>query len=391
MNRREFLTTAAATPVLAFVAPHLAMAAANWDRTLILVELNGGNDGLNMVVPYADPLYAKLRPTLKVAPQKVLQLDEKLGLAPEMTALMNHWKDKHLAVAMGVGYPDPNLSHFRGIEIWDTASDATQYAQLGWVAQAYQASGSPPATFTADGIVLGRAYMGPLTAPDRRIVVLEKSTAKMNQAGMIPQPNALADMGGPANAALARVLSVQQNFKTAAADIITHKIDTVDPKATFPAGDLGPQLEIAARLLVAKVQVPVIKVSLGGFDTHAGQPNDQPRLLGELSNALDAFAKSMKANGLWDKVLIMTYSEFGRRPAENGSSGTDHGTSAPHFLLGGRVKGGIYGEQPSLKDFADGQNMAHRLHFRSMYATAAKEWMGLSAPFLKEPGLGAIA
>lgn len=387
MNRREFLSSAAAAPILAFVAPHLAMAAANWDRTLILVELNGGNDGLNMVAPYADPNYAKLRPTLKLTPDKVLQLDERLGLAPEMAPLMSHWKDKKLAVAMGVGYPDPNLSHFRGIEIWDTATDASQYGHMGWIAQMYQSSEAPPSNFTADGIVLGRAYMGPLSAPDRRIVVLEKSTAKMNQAGMIPQAMGAA----PANAALARVLSVQQDFKQAAADIITHKIDTVDPKATFLAGELGPQLEIVARLLVAKVQVPVIKVSLGGFDTHAGQPNDQPRLLGELAAALDAFAKSMKANGLWDKVLVMTYSEFGRRPAENGSAGTDHGTSAPHFLLGGRVKGGVYGEQPPLKDFADGQNMGHRIHFRSMYATAGKEWMGLSAPFLKEPPLGAIA
>ena len=171
-----------------------------------------------------------------------------------------------------------------------------------------------------------------------------------------------------------------------------YEVDAVETGVEFPAGHLGESLRTAARLLIAGVRVPVIKAYLRGFDTHKSQGGRLPQLHAELAGSMAAFAQSMKAHGLWDDVLVMTYSEFGRRPYENASGGTDHGTAAPHFLMGGRVRGGLYGEQPSLErhDFPDGRNLGYRLHYRSLYATVAKEWWGIDATFLDQPPLGCI-
>ena len=387
MNRRNFLLTAAAMPLVAFVPYRLAFAAARWDRVLVMVELQGGNDGLNTVIPYSDPEYAALRPTIKVPRERVLQLDEKMGLAREFQPLMPLWQQKQMGIVMGVGYPNPNLSHFRGIDIWHTGTDSEESATVGWIAEVFKQGEAPPATYAADGIVVGRGNVGPLRAPDRRILVLENGgAAAMNEAKRMAGVN---DMGG-GNAALAHLLTTQQQFKMSSAAVLAKNVDKVDLGATFPAGDFGGQMKMAAQLLVGGVQVPVIKTTLGGFDTHANQLGDQPPLHAQLAGGLAAFAESMKKHNLWDRVLVMTYSEFGRRAGENGSGGTDHGTAAPHFILGGKVKGGLYGRQPSLKDL-DARNLVHTTHFRSMYATAAQEWWGISTPFIKEKPLGIIA
>lgn len=387
MKRRDFLRTAAVAPLVSFVPFHLAHAAARWDRILVLIELQGGNDELSTVIPYADPKYAELRPTIKVARDRVLQLDERLGLGPELSPMMKLWRDKQLAVVLGVGYPDPNLSHFRGIDIWHTATNADEASTVGWLSQVFKLE-APPADYAADGIVVGRGSVGPLKAPDRRILVLENGgAAAMNEAKRMAGN---AGMGG-GNAALAHVLQTQQSFKISSAAVLAKNVDRVDPGATFPAGDFGNQLAMAARLLGGGVQVPVIKATIGGFDTHAAQLTDQPPLLTQVGAGIAAFAEAMKKHNLWDRVLVMTYSEFGRRPRENGSGGTDHGTAAPHFIAGGKVKGGIYGQQPSLDDLFDGENLKHTTHFRSMYATAAQEWWGIPTPFIKEKPLGLIS
>lgn len=389
MNRREFLTTIALSPLVTLQFPRIASAAARWDRTLVLIELDGGNDGLNTVVPYADPLYRQLRPNLGVPRDQVLQLDEHLGLAPELEPLMRHWRGRKLAIALGVGYPDHNLSHFRGIEIWNQATDANKFTQSGWVPQLFAEAGAPPAEFAADGISIVKGGAGPLHASDRRVVVLAKGQESLERgAGVVPMDGAMQ-----MNPALTHLFAIQDNFHHAAADILARRIENVDAGASFPAGNLGNGLKTAARLLISGVKTPVIRVALRGFDTHAKQQLELPPLHTELAQGLDAFSRSMERKGLWNEVLVMTYSEFGRRPKENGSGGTDHGTAAPHFVMGGRVKGGFYGEQPPLSqgNFPDGRNLAHRLHFRSLYATAAKEWWGVDASFLKEAPLGCIA
>ena len=383
MNRRHFLGLAGALP-LALVPFRASLGAARWDRILVLVELFGGNDGLNTVVPYANPAYHRLRPTLAIDRDRVLNLDEHLGLHPSLEALMPLWRSRELAIALGVGYPGQNLSHFRSIDIWNTASDADETLRQGWVTRLLEES-SPAVGFDAAGAVLGRNALGPLAARQPIAVSLDDPARFAREASLMeatPRPTRPS--------ALAYVAGVQDISRHTARALTDRDFRNVTAGPEFPPTPLGNRLETVARLLAGGLAVPVFKVSLSGFDTHAGQARVHGRLLRQLADALAAFAAAMKAHGLWQRVLVMTYAEFGRRVAENGSLGTDHGTAAPHFLLGGRVRGGLYGAQPPLDDLSEG-NLVHRLHFRSLYATAAREWWGLEARFIGEEGLGCIA
>jgi len=390
MNRRHFLTLTSAASLsisqpwiwnagaLASVQPH-------WDRTLILIELKGGNDGLNTLIPYADPEYYALRPKLAVGREKVIQLSEKLGLHPALKPLSNGWEEGDLAVALGVGYPDPNLSHFRGIDIWDTGSNSDETLEEGWIARLFNES-SPPAGYAADGILLGRPRPGPLMGGKARIVTLKKEPAKF-----IKQAQRLAktpEMGS--SAALQHLLKNRQDLRQAASHISEKHLESSTTKTKFPDTNIGNQFSIAARLLIAGVKVPVIKLSTAKFDTHIEQAELHGDLLSELASSIAAFRTEMKIRQLWNNVMLMTYSEFGRRPAENNSAGTDHGTAAPHFIMGGRVKGGFYGKQPSLTDL-DGKNLKHSLHFRSLYASIARDWWRLRANEIKDKSLGFIS
>ncbi|MDP6785775.1 MAG: DUF1501 domain-containing protein [Rhodospirillales bacterium] len=382
MNRRHFLSLATALP-MALIPFRSPLGGARWDRTLVLVELFGGNDGLNTVVPYTDPEYHRLRPTLAIGRDRVLPLDERLGFHPSLAPLMGLWRGGELAVALGVGYPDPNLSHFRSIDIWDTASDAAETTRQGWVARLLEES-RPTGSFDAAGVVLGRNSLGPLANREPIALSLDDPHRFVAEAGRMEETP-----GRAVNPALAHVTGVHQRSLLGARALSERNLGAVEAGAEFPLSPFGRRLETVARLLASGLAVPVVKVSLSGFDTHAAQAGVHGRLLRQLADALAAFAAAMKAHGLWERVLVMTYAEFGRRVAENGSLGTDHGTAAPHFLLGGRVRGGLYGAQPPLDDLSDG-NLAYRLHFRSLYATAAREWWGVETSFIAEEGLGCI-
>jgi uncharacterized protein (DUF1501 family) len=386
MDRRQFLGLAGALP-LAFAGSSRALAATPplGKRTLLLVELNGGNDGLNTVIPYADPRYMELRPRIGIPRDQVVQLDEHLGLHPSLAPLMPLWRDKKLGVALGVGYPQPNLSHFRSIEIWNTASNSNQLLTDGWVPRAFSDAGLLGA-FDADGVVLGdRNESGPLYGDHANVLGISNPEDFVKRAAQMTAAD-----GRPANAALAHIVDVQNHMRSAAKSMLERKLDKVDPGGDFPKTGFAAQLRSAARIIVADMDVPAIKVSLTGFDTHRGQADAHARLLAELAGGLAAFSQAMKKKGLWDRVLVMTYAEFGRRAAENANSGTDHGTAAPHFILGGKVKGGFYGSQPPLGDLNDG-NLQYRLHYRSMIATATQDWWRLKAGVVAEKPLGCIA
>ena len=391
MKRRDFLKLSAAMPV--FLAPPVVVsltgralaARGRWDRTLILLEFNGGNDGINTIVPYADPTYYEIRPRIAVPRDKVIQIDEKLGFNPNLEPLLPLWKAGDMAVTLGVGYPDPNLSHFRGIDIWDTASDSDVILEEGWVSRLFHES-RPSSDFATEGVVLGRNSVGPLLGGKARILSLNRKPDKfIKQAGRMTPGPMIRSSG-----ALAHLIKQRQDLRTAADHIIARQIENVDAGAAFPDTQLGDQFRLVARFLAAGVKVPFVKLSLGKYDTHVEQEPLHGQLLAEVAGAIATFADVMKAKGLWHKVLVMSYSEFGRRPEENNSLGTDHGTSAPHFFFGGKVKGGLYGEQPPLDDMED-KNLKYSIHFRSLYATAAREWWGLDAPFIKEKPLGIIS
>jgi uncharacterized protein (DUF1501 family) len=373
MKRRDFLALAGVGSAC-LLAPSWLRAAVKpaWNRVLVLVELQGGNDGLNTVIPYRDPRYYALRPRLAIARDSALALTEQLGVNPALEALMPAWRAHELAVVLGVGYPQPNRSHFRSIEIWETASDADETLQQGWLAQLF-ARTPPPQDFAAHGVVLGGSA-GPL-AGDAAHIALHDTERFVQQAQCLRQAPVTTR-----NAALDHLLRVQQETQRAATTLEQRLAAAPALDAAFAQNPLGRQFATAARLIAARVPVATIKITHGGFDTHINQRGAHDRLLGELAAGLGAFRNTLIKHNRWSDVLVLTYSEFGRRAAENGSGGTDHGTAAPQFAIGGRVRGGLYGEQPSLTQLADG-DLVHNVDFRQLYATAARRFLGLTPGF----------
>jgi uncharacterized protein (DUF1501 family) len=350
-------------------------------RILLLVELKGGNDGLNTLVPYADPKYRELRPGLGVAREHVLPLDEKVGLHDKLEPLMESWKAKDFAILQGVGYPYPNRSHFRSIEIWDTASNANQTLSEGWMAQAFQGASLPKGA-GVDCIVADTNAL-PATGPSLRTIVMQDAENFLRQAESIKQMGGRADGGNPA---LRHVLAVRQEINAAAAGLRDRLHAAPTPTYAYSQDNgLGRQLDLATRLLASKVPVVAIKVALGGFDTHANQVPTHERQLAILGAGLATLRKNLITANLWNDVVVMTYSEFGRRARQNASGGTDHGSAAPQFVMGGGVKGGLYGAYPSLSDLQDG-DLRHGIDFRAVFATVAQRCWGLQRDFgLRQP------
>lgn len=368
MQRRTFLTLMGLAP-FAYYSPDIAFAQTargDYRKLLVLVELKGGNDGLNTVIPYADDEYRRLRPQIGIARDAVLQLSDTTGLHPALEPLLPLWRANELAIVQGVGYPRPNLSHFRSIEIWDTASRSEQYLDDGWLARSF-ARVPVPASFAADAAIVGGQELGPATGS--RAIVISNLDQFRRRAGHMP-----THRNASPNPALRHVLKVEADIAHAGSAL---KGDHVF-KTEFPRHAFGNAVKTAAEIIAGSGAVAAVKLSLGGFDTHGGQPDLHARLLKELAEGLVALKAALVEIGRWRNTLIVTYSEFGRRPQENQSRGTDHGTAAPHFALGGDVRGGLYGDAPRLSMLEDG-NLRFAIDFRSVYATVLQQWWGLDA------------
>lgn len=359
----------------------------HWDRVLVLVELKGGNDGLNTVVPYADAEYARLRKGITVGRDQVQRLSPALGLHPRLAPLMAAHEAGELAVVLGCGYRQPNRSHFRGIDIWNSGSDSDQILHTGWLARVLDAQrAAEPGDLVAHAVLwdrsdaVGHSGLGPLEGVDLRTLVMQSPHDFLERtAGLEP---IAAEARNPAHA---RILSSLE--ATAAARTRLQRIvDDRRQLARFPQGHFGSQLEHTATFIASGARIPVYKLTLDGFDTHADQRWRHEQLLGQLGEGLAALRQACIAAGTWDRVMVMTYSEFGRRALANASGGTDHGTAAPHVVLGGRVKGGLYGEQPSLTDLAY-HDLKYTTDFRRLYRSAASEWLGHGGDFLTESGI----
>ncbi|ABI87479.1 Tat (twin-arginine translocation) pathway signal sequence domain protein [Burkholderia ambifaria AMMD] len=387
MNRRDFLTltgAAAAAGVslwqpAAQAASMPAAGRAGYGNVLILVELKGGNDGLNTVVPYADPLYYQFRRGIGIKRDQVLQLDAHTGLHPALAPLMPLWRDGQVAIVQGVGYPQPNLSHFRSIEIWDTASRSDQYLHEGWLTRTFAQAPVPPG-FAADGVVLGSAEMGPLANGARAIALV--NPAQFIRAARLAEPSSLRER----NPALAHIIDVENDI-VKAADRLRPRGGMREFRTAFPAGTFGTSVKTAMQVLAAceasgpgaQDGVAVLRLTLNGFDTHQNQPGQHAALLKQFAEGMGAMRDALIELGRWNQTLVMTYAEFGRRVRENQSNGTDHGTAAPHFVMGGRVAGGLYGAAPALGRLDANGNLPVAVDFRQLYATVLGPWWGLDA------------
>ena len=369
MDRRNFLKLAGCVPLVS-IAPGVALATAppgaSYRNLLVLIELKGGNDGLNTLVPYASPTYYALRPKLAIARDHVVQLSDSVGLHPSLAPLLPFWKSHELAVLQGVGYPEPNLSHFRSIEIWDTASKSDEYLQDGWLTRSFAAAPTPK-EFAADGVIIGSPDLGPLSGGGTRAIALANTEQFLRQARLATPE------GHASNKALQHILKVEADIMQAA----SHLNADYAFKTEFPQGAFGSSIKTASQVIANRAGVAVVRVTLTGFDTHSGQLNTQARLLGELADGVVALKSALDELGRWNNTLVLSYAEFGRRPKENLSNGTDHGTASVHFALGGRVAGGMYGEQPGLDRLSGDGNPAHAIDFRSVYATVLDRWWGV--------------
>ena len=385
MNRRRFLRDLATLPLapvaastsfatLGLAASSRATGAADaaiatpYRKLLVVVELKGGNDGLNTLIPYTDAAYYALRPKLAVARDQVVQLTDSVGLHPSLSALSPFWDAREMAVLQGVGYPQPNLSHFRSIEIWDTASKSDEYVRDGWLTRTF-AKRPVPATFAADGVIVGSNDLGPLAGDGARAIALNNPQQFLQRAALA-QPASAAP-----NPALAHILKVETDIVQARA----HLASSYAFRTEFPANGFGNAVKAACQVIANPAGVAAVRLSLGSFDTHVNQAGTHARLLGELAQGLAALKSALVELERWNDTLVVSYSEFGRRPKENQSGGTDHGTAGVHFALGGRVAGGLYGAQPVLDALGSDGNTRYALDFRDVYATVLDHWWGLDS------------
>ena len=349
----------------------------------MVIQLTGGNDGLNTVVPTRDGLYKKLRPALAVPAADTLKIDADCGFHPAMAEVSKLFDAGKVCVVNGVGYPNPNQSHFRSMDIWQAANTAETLTD-GWLGRALKQRPLPGFHLPSGSDNAPLALAG---APTRvpSVGSLTDFQLKTNAATAAEQKSQAAVMRGTGTAAggddLLDFVRRTSTDTYASSDRLQEVARGYQPKAPYPATGLATRLKLAAQLIDAGTGARLFYVSQDGYDTHSGQgakAGAHANLLTELSGAIGAFMADLSARGQADRVCVMTFSEFGRRAHENGSQGTDHGSAAPMFLIGGKVKAGLVGLPPDLTKLDNG-NIAHTTDFRRVYAAVLQNWLGLDA------------
>lgn len=392
-TRRDFIKTSTLLGFGATVPTFLARAAeplgaSKKETVLVVVQLTGGNDGLNTVIPFANDQYYKLRPTIGIKKTDVKKLNDSLGLHPAMDGLAKLHDDSALCVVQGVGYPNPSQSHFRSMDIWQAANTAETLTE-GWLGKALKQKPLPTfhlaagANETAPLALAGAPARAPSIASLEDFQLKTTAASGKDQAAQknVIASSADAGTGGSSSNSLLDFVSRTATNTYASSERLKQIGKNYDPKSPYPGTGLGTRLKLAAQLIEAGVGARIFYVSIDGFDTHAGQggaAGAHANLLRQVSDAIAAFYKDLAARGHGDRVCIMTFSEFGRRGAENGSKGTDHGSGAPMLLVGGKVKPGIVGDHPDLSKLDKG-NLIFRTDFRSVYASVLDKWLGLDA------------
>lgn len=373
MQRRDLLKLLASSPLLFSGLPVFADSKPRWDRILVLIELKGGNDSLNTFIPYTDPLYYQYRPRLAIPRDKVLPLGEQIGLHPALQPLLPLWEKKQMALVHGLGYKNPNSSHFRSNEIWNTGTDSETILRDGWLTRCFTRNPLPQ-NFSASGISLNED-MGPLTGIKSKAIVMGNSKQFLNRAQNTETLEVATD-----NPALAHILEVQKSIKEASTELFDKLVDENMLSQSPFTSDIAAQLSVVAHLIKNSVANPVFKLSHGNFDTHTNQPPQHQLLLQQFAEAIAHFREQLEQAQLWDRVMIMTYSEFGRRPQENNNLGTDHGTAASHLLIGGDVHGGHYGQLPTLAELEE-NNLKFTTDYRQLYSTVIEKWWNIAPAY----------
>jgi uncharacterized protein (DUF1501 family) len=405
-NRRTFLAnslTTAGVVACGQTAPlflsRTAAAAPATDKpgaketVLVVVQLTGGNDGLNTVVPFADDGYPKLRKALRIPTKDLKKVNDSVGLHPSLAGFAELLEDHALSIIQGVGYPNPNESHFRSMDIWQAASLAEELNE-GWLGKALVRIPASPAFHVA--APNEQSWLALTGAPSKvpsitslqefQLQTLAASGADHDRQRKLIELDAVRGSPGRNSSngdssGRASLLDFVRHtgVNTYANSQRLHELSkNYQPAVPYPASGLAGRLKLVAQLIEADLGARIFYVTLNGFDTHANQPAIHANLLRELSDASTAFFKDISARGHRDRVLLMTFSEFGRRAKENQSQGTDHGSAAPMFLVGGRVRPGVIGAHPSLSDLVM-DKLKHHTDFRQVYAAVLEQWLGIAS------------
>lgn len=417
-TRREFLRSTILGGALSWTVPtflantfsSLQAAAANSatqiatgrDSTILVVlQMAGGNDGLNTVVPYANDHYHQARPRLALAEKDILRINDGLGLHKALSGFKEIYDAGQLAIVQGVGYPNPNRSHFRSTEIWQTASDAERFEKYGWLGRFFDntCDGCDPTVAVTLGRQMPQAlaakkptgicfdnpgnyrFMQSGRADRSEMAATEESFRKLNEPDEPFMENSGGSIGAIAGAATRGGSPLDFIERTAldaqvSSDQIRAMASRVQNQASYPNSQLANSLKLVAKLIGGGLPTRVFYVSQGGYDTHTNQPGAHERLLTDLGGAVKAFVDDLKAQGNLQRVMVLTFSEFGRRVAENASQGTDHGAAAPMFIIGHKVKAGLLGKYPSLapSDLSRG-DLQFTVDFRNVYAGVLEHWL----------------
>jgi len=393
LTRRQFLGRSAMAMAGSTILPSFlaraAMAAQQGgslgrygdDTILVVIQMSGGNDGLNTVVPYGLDGYHQARPNLGIKDSDVLPLTDQIGLHPAMGTIQDLYQQGQVAIVQGAGYANPILSHFRAMDIWQTAAPDA-YESRGWLAN-YLAStalddGNPIFAASITGELVRALYGNNISVPT--IASMQAYQFRTDGRYATDRNNQLSyaswlygqSYSSPLEAHVARTGA----NAIASSESVQASISVYSSSVTYANFPLANCLKAIAQLMAAELGTRIYYTSVGGFDTHSAQANNHSRLLGGFSDSVAAFLQDVGQMGKAERVLMMTFSEFGRRVKENGSNGSDHGTAGPMFVMGTRVKGGLYGDHPSLTALDDNRNLVYGLDFRSVYGTTLDGWLG---------------
>ncbi len=402
INRRRFLSQAGTLTALGLTLPSFLQQSRPIleaapidglpdDRVLILIQLAGGNDGLNTLVPYADDIYYRARPKLAVEKDKVLKVDDYCGFHAEMYALKEVWDRGQLAVVQNVGYPNPDLSHFRSTEIWETGSSADQNLTSGWIGR-YFDNECGGCSSTLLGLQLGERTAQTFSGQRSRCVTMSNPDLFQFSGGVTAQ-NDLQQIHQAKTSDNPTLNFLQRtgNDVLTTSRLIAGAVKSQKTSVDYLPFHFSQSLKLIAQMIAAEVPTRVFYISLGGFDHHATQSMRHAMLLQELSEGLASLIQDLKSLGHLDRTLIMTFSEFGRRVAENQSEGTDHGTASMMFLAGGSVKPGFHGPRPDLAHLDPVGDLIHAVDFRSVYASVLSSWLKADYGNLLAPEVNPLA
>ena len=344
------------------------------NKVVVILQLSGGNDGLNTVIPVRNDLYYKARPRLGIAKDKALLLTDEVGLNPALTGFKELFDDGSLGILNSVGYPNPDRSHFRSMDIWQTASQSSEYWNNGWVGRYLDAQckgcDKPTQAIEIDDI-LSLAMKG----NDINGIAVKDPRRLYGTANEKFFKEVMKNHKDEAGEQSADYLYKTMAETLSSADYIFQQSKLHPTKADYPKTDLGNSMKTIASLIFSEINTKVYYVSLGSFDTHINQEGQQQRLFTEMNDAVKAFVKDLKANNRFDDVMLFTFSEFGRRVAQNASNGTDHGTANNMFLISGGLKQkGLINELPNLADLDEG-DLKYKVDFKNVYATVLNKWL----------------